>query len=145
MNIRSCHILGPLKLASRRTLWPIITQRADRMSAQRVALIAEAAHVVPPIGAQGLNMSLADVAALLSLAEKSPDTFGDTAMLDAYNRARHADIVARTVGIDLLNRASMVSAQPLRDARAMGLNALYALAPVRRGLMRLGLGARGGS
>ncbi|MCQ0091678.1 UbiH/UbiF family hydroxylase [Roseovarius sp. M141] len=143
MNIRSCHILGPLTLASRRTVWPIITQRADRMSAQRVALIAEAAHVVPPIGAQGLNMSLADVAALLDLAEKSPETLGDTAMLDAYHRARHADIVARTVGIDLLNRASMVDAQPLRDARAMGLNALYALAPVRRGLMRLGLGARG--
>ncbi len=142
MNIRSCRILGPLTLASRRTLWPIITQRAHRMSAQRVALIAEAAHVVPPIGAQGLNMSLADVAALLALAEKSPETLGNAAMLDAYHRARHADIVARTTGIDLLNRASMVHAQPLRDARAMGLNALYAFAPLRRGLMRLGLGAR---
>ncbi|PVA10074.1 UbiH/UbiF family hydroxylase [Pelagivirga sediminicola] len=143
MNARSCHILGPLKLASRRTVWPIITQRAERMSAQRVALIAEAAHVVPPIGAQGLNMSLADIAALLDLAEKSRETLGSGAMLDAYSRARHADIVMRTTGIDLLNRASMAGAQPLRDARAMGLNALYAFAPVRRGLMRLGLGARG--
>lgn len=143
MNARSCRIMGPLTLASRRTLWPIITQRAQRMSAHRVALIAEAAHVVPPIGAQGLNMSLADVAALLALAEKSPATIGNTAMMAAYHRARHADIVARTVGIDLLNRASMADARPLRDMRAMGLNALYALAPVRRGLMRLGLGARG--
>ncbi|MFX0541666.1 UbiH/UbiF family hydroxylase [Roseovarius sp. S4756] len=143
LNARSCHILGPLTLASQRSTWPIISQIADRYSAQRVALIAEAAHVMPPIGAQGLNTSLADLRALLDLARKSPDTLGDTAMLDAYHRARHTKVAVRMKGIDMLNRASMMDAQPLRDARAMGLNALYALAPVRRTLMRLGLGAKG--
>jgi 2-octaprenyl-6-methoxyphenol hydroxylase len=143
LNARSCHILGPLTLASRRSVWPIISQIADRYSAQRVALIAEAAHVMPPIGAQGLNTSLADLRALLDLAEKSPDTLGDAAMLDAYHRTRHTEVAFRMKGIDLLNRASMMDAQPLRDARAMGLNALHALAPVRRGLMRLGMGAKG--
>ena len=64
MTDRSAHLFGPLKLASRRTIWPIISQRAERLSGQRLALIAEAAHVVPPIGAQGLNMSLADTACL---------------------------------------------------------------------------------
>lgn len=139
-SARSCHVLGPLKLASQRGVWPIISQIADRYSAQRVALIAEAAHVMPPIGAQGLNTSLADLRALLALAEKSPETLGDAAMLDAYHRARHTEVALRMRGIDLLNRASMMDAQPLRDARAMGLNALHALAPVRRGLMRLGMG-----
>ncbi|MFX0545250.1 UbiH/UbiF family hydroxylase [Roseovarius sp. S1116L3] len=143
LNARSCHILGPLTLASQRSTWPIISQIADRYSAQRVALIAEAAHVMPPIGAQGLNTSLADLCALLDLARKSPATLGDTAMLDAYHRARHTEVAFRMNGIDMLNRASMMDAQPLRDARAMGLNALYALAPVRRTLMRLGLGAKG--
>ena len=46
-------------------------------------------------------------------------------------------------GIDLLNRASMIEARPLRDLRALGLNAIYAMAPVRKTMMQLGLGARG--
>ncbi len=142
MSERSCHLFGPLTLASRRTVWPIISQEAERLSGERLALMAEAAHVVPPIGAQGLNMSLADLRCLLELAEARPDGLGDAQMLDAYHRARHADIRLRVEGIDLLNRASMVNAQPLRDARAKGLDALYALAPVRRTLMQMGLGVR---
>ena len=142
MNIRSCGILGPLRLVSRRTVWPIISQYAARMSAQRIALIAEAAHVVPPIGAQGLNMSLADLKALLDLATGRPEALGDAQMLDAYHRARHLEVMARVTGIDALNRASMLSAQPLRDLRAGALNAFYSLAPVRKTLMRAGLGTR---
>ena len=142
MTERSCGLLGPLTLASRRTLWPIITQHAERLAGERLALMAEAAHVVPPIGAQGLNMSLADLRTLLDLATARPEGLGDAAMLEAYHRARIGDIRLRVQGIDLLNRASMVSARPLRDARALGLNALYALAPVRRMLMQMGLGVR---
>ncbi|MEQ8898789.1 MAG: UbiH/UbiF family hydroxylase [Roseovarius sp.] len=143
MNERSCLLFGPLKLASRRTIWPIISQVAERMAAERVALVAEAAHVVPPIGAQGLNMSLGDVRVLLELARGAPERLGDRAMLEQYHRRRHGDVTLRVTGIDLLNRASMVRAQPLRDARAMGLNAIYSLGPVRKTLMQIGLGARG--
>ena len=113
------------------------------MSAERVALVAEAAHVVPPIGAQGLNMSLGDMRVLLELAQAAPDRLGDRGMLDAYHRRRHAEVKLRVAGIDLLNRASMVHAQPRRDARALGLEAIYSLAPVRRALMQMGLGVRG--
>jgi 2-octaprenyl-6-methoxyphenol hydroxylase len=139
---RSCGILGPLTLVTRRGIWPIITQMAEELTAQRTALMAEAAHVVPPIGAQGLNMSLADLACLLDLAVARPDGLGDTAMLAGYAKGRRADIHARALGIDALNRASMVQAQPLRDLRAGALGALYALAPVRRAMMRAGLGVR---
>ncbi|SEM36238.1 2-octaprenyl-6-methoxyphenol hydroxylase [Roseovarius tolerans] len=143
MNIRSCHLFGPLTLASRRTVWPIISQVAERMCAERVALVAEAAHVVPPIGAQGLNMSLGDMRVLLELAEAAPERLGDRAMLETYHRRRHLEVRARVTGIDLLNRASMMRAQPLRDARAQALDAIYSLAPVRKTLMQMGLGARG--
>ncbi|MDT8326858.1 MAG: UbiH/UbiF family hydroxylase [Roseovarius sp.] len=143
MTTRSCHLFGPLTLASRRTVWPIISQIAERLYGERVALVAEAAHVVPPIGAQGLNMSLGDMRVLLELAEAAPERLGDRAMLETYHRRRHMEIKARVTGIDLLNRASMMRARPLRDARAMGLNAIYSLAPVRKTLMQLGLGARG--
>ena len=143
MNIRSCYLFGPLTLASRRTVWPIISQLAERMYAERVALVAEAAHVVPPIGAQGLNMSLGDMRVLLELAEAAPERLGDRAMLETYHRRRHLEVRARVKGIDLLNRASMMRAQPLRDARAQALDAIYSLAPVRKTLMQMGLGARG--
>ena len=140
MNTRSCGLFGRLELASPLTVWPIIARLADRFSAERCALIAEAAHVVPPIGAQGLNMSLADLGTLLELAEGHE--LGSTAMLDAYHQRRWPEVKLRLSGVDMLNRASMVGAQPLRDLRAATLKTLYSLAPVRRGLMQLGIGMR---
>ncbi|SEO01819.1 2-octaprenyl-6-methoxyphenol hydroxylase [Salinihabitans flavidus] len=142
MSERSAHLFGPLALASRRTIWPIISQHADRLQGERLVLVAEAAHVVPPIGAQGLNMSLGDMRVLLDLARAAPGRLGDARMLAEYHRKRYAEMRLRVQGIDLLNRASMVSARPLRDMRAMGLNALYAMPAVRKTLMQMGLGAR---
>ena len=142
MTERSCHLYGPLTLVSPRNVWPIISQHADRLSAQRVALIAEAAHVLPPIGAQGLNMSLQDLATLLDLAQTHRDDLGGAAMLEAYHKARYGDVQLRVNGIDLLNRVSQASHPLARDARAMGLDALYAMAPVRKMLMQMGLGVR---
>jgi len=142
MSERSCHLFGPLTLVTPRNLWPIISQHAASLTGERLALIAEAAHVLPPIGAQGLNMSLKDIATLLELAQARPDALGDAAMLRTYHQARHGDIQLRVRGIDLLNRASQASTPLARDARAAGLNALYGLAPVRRMLMQMGLGVR---
>ena len=139
LNRRSAGVLGHLTQATRLTEWPIISQIADRFTGPRTALIAEAAHVVPPIGAQGLNMSLADLTALLDLMGPDP---GDSAALDAYARARRPEALARLIGIDALNRASMMRLRPLRDLRAAALGGLYALAPVRRTMMRAGLGLR---
>ncbi len=143
MSERSCHLFGPLTLASRRTTWPIISQVAERMYGQRVALVAEAAHVVPPIGAQGLNMSLGDMRILLDLACADPDNLGNAKMLETFHKRRHGEVKTRVAGIDLLNRASMMEARPLRDLRSAGLNAIYSMAPVRKTMMQMGLGARG--
>lgn len=140
MTGRSAGVLGPLRLASRLTVWPIIAQIADRFHGARTALMAEAAHVVPPIGAQGLNMSMADLGALVGLS--TPEGLGDPAMLAAYTRRRRPEVAVRVGGVDLLNRASIMGAQPLRDLRAGALDALYSAAPVRKGLMRLGMGTR---
>lgn len=144
MFTRSAGLFGPLKLVTRRSLWPIIARIADRFHADRIALVAEAAHVVPPIGAQGLNMSLADIACLLDMARATPDQLGSRDMLRRYHLRRWPEVKARVMGIDALNRASMVSAQPLRDLRARALDTLYAAAPIRRTLMRAGLGMRQG-
>ncbi|WP_374390949.1 UbiH/UbiF family hydroxylase [Tabrizicola sp.] len=144
MTARSSGILGPLTLLTRRSVWPIVSQIADRMSGPRTVLIAEAAHVVPPIGAQGLNMSLADLAALLDLAERHRDDPGCRDVTDSFHRARHPEVQARVTGIDFLNRASMAGTPMLRDLRARALDVLYSVRPVRRVLMRAGLGLRAG-
>jgi 2-octaprenyl-6-methoxyphenol hydroxylase len=141
-NERSALQYGALRLASRRMVWPIISQVADRIIGPRMALVAEAAHVMPPIGAQGLNMSLKDMSCLLGLATQDPANLGDPRMLDAYARQRHPDIKLRVAGIDALNRASMTGGTLAQDLRAKGIAALYGVAPVRRTLMQLGLGAR---
>jgi 2-octaprenyl-6-methoxyphenol hydroxylase len=142
VNARSAGVMGALSVISQRSAWPMMGQFARAMTGQRLALIAEAAHVVPPIGAQGLNMSLADIGVLLDLARARPAGLGDNAMLAAYGRARHGEIIARVLGIDALNRASMATAQPLRDLRKFGLNVLHGFAPLRRAAMKAGLGMR---
>lgn len=139
MTDRSCGVLGTLRLASGRSIWPIISQMADRFSARRLALVAEAAHVVPPIGAQGLNMSLADLQLLLDLATKH--ALGSDAMLDAYDVARRRDVRLRIAGIDALNRTSQSDLDVLRRLRGWGIGAIHDAEPVRRSLMKLGLGA----
>ncbi len=143
MSERSAFAVGPLTLATERSVWPIVSQIADRIVAPRTALVAEAAHVMPPIGAQGLNTSLADIACLLDLARTG--ILGSPAMLDAYARTRLPRIRARMAGIDLLNRAAMAREAPMTDLRAAGLAALHGVAPLRRALMRAGTGLTGAS
>ncbi|MFA8442418.1 UbiH/UbiF family hydroxylase [Yoonia sp.] len=140
-NDRSAYLYGPLKLVSRRSVWPIISQIAHDLTAPRTALVAEAAHVMPPIGAQGLNMSLRDLSCLLDLAVAQPDQLGVSAMLDSYARKRHPDIKLRVTGIDALNRASIAGSPTAQALRTKGITALYGVAPVRRTLMQMGLGA----
>jgi 2-octaprenyl-6-methoxyphenol hydroxylase len=139
MNERSCGILGPLTLVTERSIWPIIAQHATQLWTRRTALIAEAAHVVPPIGAQGLNMSISDIRALLET--NSGATIGTDDALADYEKLRLNDIKTRVTGITALNKTSMASAQVARELRAQGIEALYTLKPVRQGLMRMGLGA----
>lgn len=139
---RSCGLYGPLRLVGRRALWPMMAQVARAFHGPRTALMAEAAHVVPPIGAQGLNMSLGDLACLLDLTGGDAGRLGDPEILRRYDRARRPEVTARVTGVDLLNRFSMVEAQPLRDLRRTGLQMIHALSPVRRVMMQAGLGAR---
>jgi 2-octaprenyl-6-methoxyphenol hydroxylase len=135
---RSGGVLGALRPYGPRALFPLVTRVADRFAGPRAALMAEAAHAVPPIGAQGLNMSLADVALL---REVSRDGLGEAPGLHRYARERRRDVLARVAAVTALNVASMGTVAPLRMARALGIRALGAMAPARRELMRRGMGA----
>ena len=137
---RSAGLFGPVRLVTGRQVWPIISRVADEMAGPRMALMAEAAHVMPPIGAQGLNMSLADLRCLLDLAVANPDELGGREMLARYQRERMRDVHLRVAGITLLNRTSQSGLPMLQTLRAQGLQALHDIIPIRRGVMKLGLG-----
>lgn len=143
VNARSLNVLGRLSMASERAVWPIISQVSERFDGPRTALIAEAAHVVPPIGAQGLNTSLGDIAALRDLVcaarDKGKD-IGDRTVLDRYSKKRHAIVQTRSAGIDILNRASMSDVAMVKELRLAGLKTIFGATPLRHSLMRVGLG-----
>jgi 2-octaprenyl-6-methoxyphenol hydroxylase len=145
LTLETMRIFGRLEVTGKRALWPIIGQLAARLDGPRLALVAEAAHVIPPIGAQGLNMSLADIETLARLVEEARDKRGDIGapgLLAAYHRKRWPEMASRVAGIDLLNRAALAEAQPLRDLRRAGLKAIHDFPPLRRLAMRWGLGVR---
>ena len=142
MTIRSCNILGPLKLASKRSLWPIISQVADRLYSKRLALIGETAHVVPPIGAQGLNMSLADIKCLNDLDQKYPDQLGSMNTLKEYQKNRIFDIRQRVAGVSALNQISISNNKVIQNIRAFGLENFFQVPAIKHTAMKLGMGNR---
>ena len=139
---RSAGVLGQLEVITARSAWPIISQLSDQFFAERTAFIAEAAHVVPPIGAQGLNLSLGDIEALLDLATAAPAQIGEAEMLKSYNQARRPIAQSRVLGVGALNRASKAEGPIAARARALGLDAIHRITPLRHQLMQLGLGIR---
>ena len=136
LNERAAGSLGALKAITPRQVFPIISQIADRLGHSNCYLIAEAAHVVPPIGAQGLNMSLADIEWL----HDEIDYVLNSDQTEQYHAARIGDMRLRIRGIDALNHAAMSNDQRLRDLRLSGLKALHAIAPIRQAVMKKGLG-----
>jgi 2-octaprenyl-6-methoxyphenol hydroxylase len=111
---------------------------ARQFAMDRVMLIGEAAHVVPPIGAQGLNMSLRDAALAADLILASKDAGSDSLMAE-YNAMRRAEVLPRQQLIDLMNRSLLLGLLPLEGARALTLSALHYIGPLKRLVMQQGL------
>ncbi len=134
---RTHSILGQMSLDGPRGLTPMGGLSVDRFCAERVALIGEAAHVFPPIGAQGLNLGMRDVMALRECI--NPADPGAETGLGAYNRNRSSDVRTRTGAVDALNRSLLSDMLPVDFARGLGLLALERIGPLRRFVMRQGL------
>ena len=137
-------IVGRIEEVTPRAAFPLSGLTAERLAQRRTALVGEAAHVLPPIGAQGLNMGLRDVACLADAIadgmEAGHADIGEAAVLDAYARSRRADVWTRTTAVDLLNRSLLLAQLPVQAARGFGLHMLALIPPLRRALMREGLG-----
>lgn len=138
-------ILGAMRLEGRRGVFPMVRQIVPKLTAKRLALIGDAAHAFPPIGAQGLNLGLRDVEAMVAAAVEARvegRDIGGSVALGAYERARRADILTRAGVVDGLNRALLARFVSLDLARGAGLAALGAVGPLRRFVMREGVAPR---
>ena len=135
-------ILGVVSDPGPRAEFPVASLAADRLAARRTVLLGEAAHILPPIGAQGLNLGFRDAGALADCVadalRRGRDPGGADA-LEAYAEARRLDIMTRTLGVDLLSRSLLTSLPPLQAARGIVLHGLNMLPPLRRAVMRIGL------
>lgn len=133
-------IYGTMDFISPRGNFPMAGGKLDRLYGPRIALVADAGHFFPPIGAQGLNLGVRDIATLAAtLDSRDGQDAGDPALLRAYHDARKGDIALRTFGVDMLNR-SLLFDTPLADGmRALGLMALAKIGPLRRRIMREGV------
>lgn len=141
---RTRGIVGRIELASDPISWPLEYLRSTKLTAPRVALAAEAAHVISPIGAQGLNLSLRDVTTLADIITQAHDLgldVGSDTILARYEKAREPDVASRSFVIDFVNQAVANDSGAVRALRRLALRALSLPGPWRALVMKKGLAA----
>jgi 2-octaprenyl-6-methoxyphenol hydroxylase len=132
-------MLGKVSVEEGVQVWPLSGMMAHRFGKRRMALIGEAAHVFPPIGAQGMNLSLRDIMALTEILCDRAELPVPADSGDRFDRKRRADIMSRTLSVDLLNRSLLSDFLPVQMLRAAGLHFLSAIPPLRGIVMREGI------
>ena len=139
MERKSEGLLGAIGIEGARQVFPLSGMTATPLAARRTVLVGESGHVLPPIGAQGLNLGLRDVAALPALfAGGDP---GGAPMMALYDSLRRADVQNRTNFVDALNGSLLGGSFVGQIARAGGLALIERVGFLRRALMREGLAA----
>ncbi len=139
---RAHSLLGTMRVEPGRGVFPLAIETANAFARARVALVGEAAHVVPPIGAQGLNLGLRDGATLAEIvadARRQGLDIGAPDVLARYDEQRRADVTSRTVAVDVLNRSLLTDFFPAHGARGLSLYLVDRIGPLRRVLMREGV------
>jgi 2-octaprenyl-6-methoxyphenol hydroxylase len=139
---RAHSLFGKMSVESGRGVFPLAVETAHSFARDRIALIGEAAHVVPPIGAQGLNLGLRDAATLAEIiadARRKNADVGSPSMLARYDSQRRADVTSRKIAIDLLNRSLLTDFFPVQGMRGLSLFLVDRIGPLRRALMREGV------
>lgn len=143
MERKARSILGRMSLVSPRGSFPLSQRTAERFAKGRIALIGEAAHIIPPIGAQGLNLGIRDAATLAELASdaaRAGEDIGGAGVTDAYERRRRADVASRGFAVDLFNRSLLSDLVPVAGLRGLGLWLMGRSPMLRKAVMREGVG-----
>ena len=130
--------LGRIFQIGPRKTFPMRGKRATILAKNRTIMVGEAAHVFPPIGAQGLNLSLRDAAQAADLIIGCEDPGADSVMKN-YNALRSTDVVLRQHMIQFVNNSFLSSFPALPLARVAGLSAIASFPPLRQLTMQQGL------
>jgi 2-octaprenyl-6-methoxyphenol hydroxylase len=112
--------------------------KADVFAARRVFLVGEAAHVFPPVGAQGLNMSMRDAGHVLDVV-LAHDDLGCAAAMHEYQSLRLPDVLPRQTAISFMNRSLLLNDLAPNLLRVAGLAAVSAVPMIRELALREGL------
>jgi 2-octaprenyl-6-methoxyphenol hydroxylase len=139
---QSHSIFGRLRIEPGRHMFPLAIEQPRQFARNRVVLVGEAAHVIPPIGAQGLNLGLrdaGDIADIVRDAMATGEDPGAPPALRRYEWARRPDVLSRTFVIDVANRSLLSDFLPMQSLRAAGLHLIGSIGPLRRLAMREGL------
>ncbi len=132
-------MLGKVTVDTPSQVYPLTVTLPMAFAKNRVALVGEAAHVFPPIGAQGLNLGIRDVEQLVATVSRHVADPGSAASLAAYDARRRPDVLARTGAVSLLNRSLLSGMLPAQLARGLGLSLLGSFSPLRAFFMREGM------
>jgi 2-octaprenyl-6-methoxyphenol hydroxylase len=141
---KSRFLLGEVRVDGPRGIFPLRVEIADRFADNRVALAGESGHVIPPIGAQGLNLGIRDAAEIARLAGEAlrqGDDPGSKSVIAAYDLNRRGDIRSRAAAVELLGRSLLTEFLPVHLARSVGLEIASRVSLLRRNLMRAGVGS----
>jgi 2-octaprenyl-6-methoxyphenol hydroxylase len=139
---RSHSILGKVEIEPGCGAFPLVVEVARVFAARRLVLVGEAAHVLPPIGAQGLNLGLRDAATIAELAvaaRREGRDLGSPQMTWRYEHMRRADVMSRSLAVDLLNHSLLSDFFLWQGARGLGLFLTERVGPLRRAAMREGI------
>lgn len=146
LELRFGDYLGRLEVVGPRFSYPLGLMNARRYCAPRLALAADAAHVIHPIAGQGLNIGWRDVAALAEVVIDALRLGGDPGSdvtLRRYERWRRVDNAMMLAATDALNRLFSNDIVPVRLARDAGLAAVNRLPALKRLFMRHAMGVLG--
>lgn len=139
VEARMQSMLGRVTVEDGRQVYPLAAATPLRFGKDRIALVGEAAHVFPPIGAQGLNLGIRDIGDLIEIASRNREDPGGVQALAAYDLKRRPDILARSGAVNFLNMSLLSDMLPAQMARSAGLGILGSFAPLRGFFMREGL------
>ena len=130
--------LGRISEPGPRAIFAMRSGSSSSFAARRCLLIGEAGHILPPIGAQGLNLSLRDAAHAADLILGADDP-GSDAVMSAYNGLLIPDILPRQGIVSLVNQSLLAEAWPLNIMRAASLALVNSVSPLRRAVINAGL------
>ncbi|MHA6721621.1 UbiH/UbiF/VisC/COQ6 family ubiquinone biosynthesis hydroxylase [Sphingomonas sp. RS2018] len=119
--------LGELSQLTRRSSYPLGFHHAATITADRLALVGDAAHGIHPIAGQGVNVGFRDVATLVEVlveGRRSGLDLGDAQLLKRYERWRSLDTFMVSVATDGLTRLFGVPGRTASAVRRFGLSAV---------------------